>query len=100
MKLKISVFFQSPANVFLFRHMSPRIAQSYLHAIGRLYYLVNRREKRVIENNVREHGEFQLTSTLDRLRQEDGFMGLVINGKRFDIGRPEEYLETLHAFRQ
>ncbi|MGD0753330.1 MAG: sugar phosphate nucleotidyltransferase, partial [Anaerolineales bacterium] len=56
--------------------------------------------KEHIENNVREHGEFQLTSTLDRLRQEDGFMGLVMDGKRFDIGRPEEYLETLMAFRQ
>jgi UTP-glucose-1-phosphate uridylyltransferase/mevalonate kinase len=55
--------------------------------------------KEHIENNVREHGEFQLTSTLDRLRQEDGFMGLVMDGKRFDIGRPEEYLETLLAFR-
>ncbi|MGO9309473.1 MAG: lysophospholipid acyltransferase family protein [Spirochaetia bacterium] len=59
MKLKISVFFQSPANVFLFRHMSPRIAQSYLHSIGRLYYLINRKDKRVIEKNVREvlHGQ-------------------------------------------
>jgi KDO2-lipid IV(A) lauroyltransferase len=59
MKLKISVFFQSPANVFLFRRMSPRIAQSYLHAIGRLYYLINRREKREIEKNVTEvlHGQ-------------------------------------------
>ncbi len=55
--------------------------------------------KEHIENNVREHGEFQLTSTLDRLRQEDGFMGLVIEGKRFDIGRPDDYLETLQAFR-
>jgi UTP-glucose-1-phosphate uridylyltransferase/mevalonate kinase len=55
--------------------------------------------KEHIENNVREHGEFQLTSTLDRLRQEDGFMGLVMDGKRYDIGRPEEYLETLVAFR-
>ena len=55
--------------------------------------------KEHIENNVREHGEFQLTSTLDRLRQEDGFLGLVIDGKRFDIGRPDEYLETLQAFR-
>ncbi len=55
--------------------------------------------KEHIENNVREHGEFQLTSTLDRLRQEDGFMGLVIDGKRYDIGRPDEYLETLQAFR-
>jgi UTP-glucose-1-phosphate uridylyltransferase/mevalonate kinase len=55
--------------------------------------------KEHIENNVREHGEFQLTSTLDRLRQEDGFLGLVIDGQRFDIGRPDEYLETLNAFR-
>src|SRR5262249_24101907 len=39
-----------------------------------------------IHNNVRERGEFQLTSALDRLRQEDGFMGLMIDGKRFDIG--------------
>jgi UTP-glucose-1-phosphate uridylyltransferase/mevalonate kinase len=53
-----------------------------------------------IQNNVREHGEFQLTSILDRLRQEDGFMGLIIDGRRFDIGRPDEYLETLIAYRQ
>ena len=55
--------------------------------------------KEHIENNVREHGEFQLTSTLDRLRQEEGFLGLAIDGKRFDIGRPDEYLETLQVFR-
>lgn len=52
-----------------------------------------------IENNVRERGEFQLTSVLDRLRQESGFLGLIIAGKRFDIGLPDYYLETLQAFR-
>lgn len=51
-----------------------------------------------IRNNVRERGEFQLTSALDRLRQEDGFHGLIIEGKRFDIGLPEHYLETLATF--
>ena len=51
-----------------------------------------------ITNNVREYGEFQLTSALDRLRKEDGFMGLVIDGQRFDIGLPEHYLETLARF--
>ncbi len=56
--------------------------------------------KEHIDNNVRERGEFQLTSALDRLRQEDGFLGLVIDGKRFDIGLPDYYLETLQAFRQ
>ena len=51
-----------------------------------------------IENNVRERGEFQLTSALDRLRQEDGFLGLVMEGQRFDIGLPSYYLETLQEF--
>jgi UTP--glucose-1-phosphate uridylyltransferase len=51
-----------------------------------------------IVNNVRERGEFQLTSALDRLRQEDGFLGLVVNGQRFDIGLPEYYLDTLKRF--
>ncbi len=51
-----------------------------------------------ILNNVRERGEFQLTSALDRLRQFDGFNGLMIDGRRFDIGIPEHYLETLQTF--
>jgi UTP--glucose-1-phosphate uridylyltransferase len=51
-----------------------------------------------IQNNVRQRGEFQLTSALDRLRQEDGFMGLMIDGQRYDLGLPEHYLETLHTF--
>ena len=51
-----------------------------------------------IRNNVRERGEFQLTSALDRLRQEEGFQGLIIEGRRFDIGIPESYLQTLQAF--
>jgi UTP-glucose-1-phosphate uridylyltransferase/mevalonate kinase len=53
-----------------------------------------------ITNNVRERGEFQLTSALDRLRQEDGFLGLIMDGQRYDIGLPEYYLETLRTFRQ
>jgi len=49
-------------------------------------------------NNVRERGEFQLTSALDRLRQESGFQGLIVDGHRFDIGLPQHYLETLATF--
>ncbi len=51
-----------------------------------------------IKNNVRERGEFQLTSALDRLRKEDGFLGLIVEGQRFDIGLPEYYLDTLKEF--
>ena len=52
-----------------------------------------------ITNNVRERGEFQLTSALDRLRREDGFLGLIMDGQRYDIGLPQHYLETLGTFR-
>jgi UTP-glucose-1-phosphate uridylyltransferase/mevalonate kinase len=53
-----------------------------------------------IKNNIRERGEFQLTGALDKLRQTDGFMGLVIEGRRFDIGLPDYYLDTLNEFRR
>jgi UTP-glucose-1-phosphate uridylyltransferase/mevalonate kinase len=53
-----------------------------------------------ISNNFRERGEFQLTSALDQLRQVDGFQGLVIDGKRFDIGLPDYYLQTLIDYRK
>jgi UTP-glucose-1-phosphate uridylyltransferase/mevalonate kinase len=53
-----------------------------------------------IANNVRERGEFQLTSALDRLRREDGFYGLIMDGSRFDIGLPDSYLESLARFRK
>ncbi len=52
-----------------------------------------------IENNVRENGEFQLTSCLDRMRRIDGFAGLVVQGQRFDIGIPEAYRQTIIDFR-
>jgi UTP-glucose-1-phosphate uridylyltransferase len=53
-----------------------------------------------ITANLRERGEFQLTSALERLRQEDGFMGLLIDGRCFDIGVPEGYMNTLASFRE
>ena len=52
-----------------------------------------------IHNNVRERGEFQLTCCLNRMRQEDGFMGIVVQGRRFDIGLPDVYRETVIDFR-
>ncbi len=57
--------------------------------------------KEDIENNLRDRrGGFQLTPALDRLRREDGILGQVVDGQRFDIGMPEHYLETLRAFSQ
>ena len=52
-----------------------------------------------IRHNIRERGEFQLTSCLDEIRKEDGFVGVVVKGRRFDIGLPEAYRQTMIDFR-
>ncbi len=48
-----------------------------------------------IRCNVRDRGEFQLTPCLDRLRQEDGFLGYLVQGRSADLGFPENYLRVL-----
>ena len=48
-----------------------------------------------ISHNIREGGEFQLTSCLDELRKQGGFAGYVVRGQSYDIGVPEMYRRTL-----
>ncbi len=52
-----------------------------------------------ISQNIRERGEFQLTSCLDRLRQEEGLCGYVVKGQCFDTGLPDVYWQTMIDFR-
>jgi len=52
-----------------------------------------------VRRNLREGGEFQLTGCLDRLRREEGVTGYTVKGRRFDIGLPEAYRQTLIDFR-
>lgn len=52
-----------------------------------------------ISHNIRERGEFQLTSCLDRLRQEEGITGYVVKGQCFDTGLPDVYRQTMFDFR-
>jgi UTP--glucose-1-phosphate uridylyltransferase len=52
-----------------------------------------------INQNIREKGEFQLTSCLDRLRQEEGITGYLVKGRYFDTGMPEFYRQTMIDFR-
>lgn len=52
-----------------------------------------------INQNFRERGEFQLTSCLDGLRQEEGMTGYVVKGKCFDTGLPDAYRQTMIDFR-
>jgi UTP-glucose-1-phosphate uridylyltransferase len=51
-----------------------------------------------VANDLREGGEFELTTALDRLRGEEGFLGLLMDGQCYDIGLPESYLRTVRVF--
>ncbi|WP_013321178.1 sugar phosphate nucleotidyltransferase [Gloeothece verrucosa] len=51
-----------------------------------------------IQNNCRYRGEFQLTTALDQLCQNDGLIGYVVRGNYFDTGMPEFYRKTLIEF--
>jgi UTP-glucose-1-phosphate uridylyltransferase/mevalonate kinase len=52
-----------------------------------------------IENNMRCGGEFGLTGCMETLRKEEGFAGFLVDGQRFDMGRPELYYQTVTAYR-
>lgn len=53
-----------------------------------------------IQRDRREYGEIQLTAALDRLRQDHGMLGYWVQGRSFDTGQPDYYLEAMIAFRQ
>lgn len=52
-----------------------------------------------IEQNQRDKGEFQLTSCLEKLRQQEGMTGVCIQGECFDTGIPEAYYDSFLRFK-
>jgi UTP--glucose-1-phosphate uridylyltransferase len=54
----------------------------------------------MIRDNIRDNGEFQLTRAQEWQRQREGYLALeIINGERFDFGTPDDFVNSLHAFR-
>lgn len=51
-----------------------------------------------IAQNVRHGGMIGFTPALERLKEEEGLLGLVVDGQRFDIGTPALYFQTCQAF--
>lgn len=54
MDVNLSKFFQLRINVLIFRSLPPPVCLLYMRILGRLYYLIKRREKRLIEGNIRD----------------------------------------------
>ncbi|BAU64011.1 nucleotidyl transferase [Stanieria sp. NIES-3757] len=53
-----------------------------------------------INNNYRFKGEFQLTTCLDKLRQQQDALGYLVQGQYFDTGMPLFYRQTMIDFYQ
>ncbi len=54
----------------------------------------------MIRDDVRDHGEFQLTRAQEIQRGRDGYLALeMIGAERFDFGVPNDFVQSLHAFR-
>jgi UTP--glucose-1-phosphate uridylyltransferase len=54
----------------------------------------------MIRDNVRDHGEFQLTRAQEIQRQRHGYLALEMAGaERFDFGVPDDFVRSVQAFR-
>ncbi len=67
-----------------------------MHALSPSIYGVL---EEMIEKDVRQKGEFQLTYAQELLRQLEGYCALEMkDGKRFDFGMPEDYVKSVTEF--
>lgn len=97
--LSITEFAEKPSQDYAREHLATQNvkADHYLTIFGQ--YILTPRIFELLDDNIkrnmREGGSFQLTPCLDKLRQEEGFIGCRIQGRRFDIGHPETYRQTI-----
>lgn len=100
--LNISEFAEKPDAAYAAEHLHVEgmADHDYLTVFGQ-YVLTPKVFDFLSDNirlNLRERGEFQLTSCLDRVRQEEGFVACRIQGRRHDIGNPQAYMRSLCEF--
>jgi UTP--glucose-1-phosphate uridylyltransferase len=56
--------------------------------------------EKMIRDDVRDHGEFQLTRAQEIQRRHEGYLALEMTGaERFDFGVPDDFVRSLQAFR-
>jgi UTP-glucose-1-phosphate uridylyltransferase/mevalonate kinase len=100
--LDITGFVEKPDAEYAREHLGvPGVAADHFLAIFGIYVLQPDIFALLGENirrNLRERGEFQLTTCLEQLRRDAGFVGHIVQGKRYDIGNPAAYLHALQAY--
>lgn len=102
-ELTITEFHEKPDAEYARKHLHVNGMKDNLYLTVFGQYILTPTIFEYLEENVRhnnrEKGEFQLTSCLDQLRREEGFGGCVVKGRRFDIGLPDAYRQTMIDFR-
>ena len=101
--LSITEFYEKPGVEYAREHLRVEGLDDdeFLTVFG-MYVLVPEIFDYLEENivhSLRERGEFQLTSCLDKLRKEDNFSGYVVKGRCFDVGVPEAYRQAMIDYR-
>lgn len=101
--LSITEFAEKPAVEYARQHLRvDGLAEDNFLTVFGMYVLVPEIFGYLEENithSLRERGEFQLTSCLDKLRKENNFSGYVVKGRCFDIGVPEAYRQAMIDYR-
>ncbi len=102
--LTITEFAEKPDEEYAKQHLVVERVEPghYLTVFG--IYILSPRIFELLEENIRrdfrEGGEYQLTSCLETLRKEEGFVGVMVKGRRFDVGNPEAYRQTMLTYKE
>ena len=73
-------------------------AKSYYCAFGS--YILTKEVFAQLKDNINNNvvnakGEVELTTALEQVRQQNGLLGVILDGQMFDIGVPNEYRNTM-----
>ena len=76
-------------------------AKSYYCAFGS--YILTKEVFAQLKDNINNNvvnakGEVELTTALEQVRQQNGLLGVILDGKMFDIGVPNAYRNTMYNF--
>ena len=100
--MQVSSMVEKPAAEYAQEHLGVKDetgAEKYYCVFGQ--YILPPRVFELLERNVQNYdgmGEIELTTVLDEVRATEGMTGYRVNGRRYDIGVPEEYRKTLSEF--
>ena len=100
--LEVAEFAEKPSRDYADEHLVTRglPPDTFLCVYGQyvLTPALFRHMGTLIDADVRDGGEFQLTSALELLRRDEGILSCRVSGRHYDTGLPHPYIETLASF--